>query len=59
MSNSTVKNPDTSHVQISDLPSQEKELKDQEAEKVKGGGGRPGGVIAYHVGEEIPQKNQN
>ena len=47
----------TSRVQVGSLPPQEKELKDQEAENVKGGAGRPGGVIANHVGEEIPQTN--
>ena len=49
----------TSRVQVSTLPQQEKELKDREAENVKGGGGLPGGVVANHIGEEIPQKNQN
>jgi len=59
MSNSTRQKPEakTSRVQVGKLPQQEKELKDQEAEKVKGGGGLPGGVLPSHVGEEIPQKN--
>jgi hypothetical protein len=48
-------------VQVSNLPQQEKELKDKEAENVKGGGGLAGGVLAgggsgaSHIGEEIPQ----
>jgi hypothetical protein len=60
MSNSTEQKPEakTSRVQVGNLPQQEKELKDQEAENVKGGGGLSGGVVA-HIGEEIPQKNQN
>ena len=45
----------TSRVQVDNLPQQAKELKDHEAEKIKGGGGLPGGVVASHVGEEIPQ----
>jgi len=51
MSNSTQQNTEskTSRVQVGNLPQQEKELKDQEAEKVKGGGG------ARSSGEEIPQ----
>ena len=60
MRNSTGQKPEakTSRVQVGNLPQQEKELKDQEAENVKGGGGLSGGVVA-HIGEEIPQKNQN
>jgi len=59
MSNSTEQKPEekTSRVQIGNLPQQQRELKDQEAEKVKGGGGLPGGVVANHIGEEIPQRN--
>jgi hypothetical protein len=52
MSNSTGQKtePKTSRVQVGNLPEQEKELKDQEAEKVKGGYG------PYNCsGEEIPQ----
>jgi len=52
MSNSTQQKPEakTSHVQVGNLPQQERELKDQEAEKVKGGYG------PYNSsGEEIPQ----
>jgi hypothetical protein len=52
MSNSTEQStePKTSRVQVGNLPQQEKELKDQEAEKVKGGYG------PYNSsGEEIPQ----
>ena len=52
MSNSTEQKPEekTSRVQVGNLPEQEKELKIQEAEKVKGGYG------PYNSsGEEIPQ----
>ena len=61
MSSSTTKKraAKQNRVQVDNLPQQEKELKDQEAENVKGGGGVPGGVVANHIGEEIPQKNQN
>ena len=61
MSNSTGQKPEekTSRVQGGNLPQQERELKEQEAENVKGGGGVPGGVVANHIGEEIPQRNQN
>ena len=57
MSNSTEQKPEakTSRVQVGNLPQHEKELKDQEAENVKGGGGLSGGVVS-HIGEEIPQK---
>ena len=59
MSNSSGQKPEakTSRVQVGNLQQQEKELKDREAENVKGGGGVPGGVVANHVGEEIPQRN--
>jgi hypothetical protein len=43
----------TGRVQVRNLPQQEKELKDQEAENVKGGGS--GGAFSSHIGEEIPQ----
>ena len=57
MSNTTEPKPaETSRVQVGNLPQQEKELKEQEAEKVKGGGGCGGGVLT-HIGEEIPQRN--
>jgi hypothetical protein len=59
MSNSTEQKPEakTSRVQVGNLPQKEKELKDQEAENVKGGGGLSGGVVfPSHIGEEIPQK---
>ena len=52
MSNSTANKPEakTSRIQVGTLPEQEKELKDKEAEKVKGGYG------PYNSsGEEIPQ----
>ncbi|HSB29040.1 MAG TPA: hypothetical protein VLE19_14335 [Pyrinomonadaceae bacterium] len=61
MNNSTEQKPETkTRVQVSNLPQQEKELKDKEAENVKGGGGLAGGVLAgggsvAHIGEEIPQ----
>ena len=61
MSSSTGQKPEakTSSVQVGNLPQQERELTDQEAKNVKGGGGPSGGVLATHIGEEIPQKNQN
>ena len=52
MNNSTQQNTEakTGRVQVDNLPQQERELKDQEAEKVKGGYG------PYNSsGEEIPQ----
>ena len=57
MSNTTEQEPEakTGRVQVGNLPQQEKELKDQEAEDIKGGGGLGGGVFASHIGEEIPQ----
>lgn len=60
MSNSTQQRTEakTSRVQVGSLPQEEKELKDQEAENVKGGGGLSGGVIASDIEAEIPQKNQ-
>jgi len=42
-------------INVGNLPQQEKKLKKQEAENIKGGGGLPGGVVPSHVGEEIPQ----
>ena len=49
----------TGRIQVGNLPQQEKKLKKQEAENVKGGGGLPGGVVpTSHVGEEIPQTRQ-
>ncbi len=61
MSNSTQQDTKakTNRVQVGNLPQQEKELKDREAENVKGGGGVSGGVVLRGQGEEIPQKNQN
>ena len=61
MSNSTEQKAEakTSRIQVGNLPREEKELKNQEAENVKGGGGVPGGVVANHIGEEIPQKSRN
>ena len=49
-------------VRVGNLPQQEEELKEREAENIKGGGGAPGGVVnnrgeyqLSHIGEEIPQ----
>jgi hypothetical protein len=46
---------------VGNLPQQEKELKEREAENIKGGGGAAGGVVnrgenplTSHIGEEIP-----
>jgi len=56
MSNSTEQKQEAARVQVGKLPQQEKQLKDKEAESIKGGGGLPGGVVpTSHVGEEIPQ----
>jgi len=57
MSDSTEQSTEakTSRVQVGNLPQQERDLKDQEAENIKGGGGRIGSVIGSHIGEEIPQ----
>ena len=54
MSNTSELKPEaqSSRVQIGNLAQQEKELKEKEAERVKGGGGPAGGV---NCGEEIPQ----
>ena len=49
----------TSRVEIGNLPQEEKELKNNEAENIKGGGGLSGGVIQPPGGEEIPQRNRN
>ncbi len=48
----------TGRVQVGTLPQKDKELKEKEAESVKGGGGLSGGVILPPGGEEIPQRNQ-
>lgn len=41
---------------VGNLPQDEKELKDREAQNIKGGGGAGGGVLGdRHIGEEIPQ----
>ena len=60
MNNSTQQNTEakTTRVQVDNLPQEEKELKNQEAEKVKGGGGLSGGVLPPGGGE-IPQRNRN
>ena len=56
MSNSEQqKNEEKARVQVGNLAQQEKELKDREAENIKGGGGLSGGVLRTHIGEEIPQ----
>ena len=59
MNNSTEQKPEakSSRVQVTNLPQQEKELRDKDAEKVKGGGGLSGGVLP--PGDGSPQKNQN
>jgi hypothetical protein len=59
MSNSTEQKHQatTGRIQVGSLPEQEKELEAEEAEKVQGGGGLSSGVIATHIGEEIPQRN--
>ena len=56
MSNTSELKPEaqSGRVQIGNLPQQEKELKEKEAERVKGGGGPSGGVNLL-CGEEIPQ----
>jgi hypothetical protein len=61
MNNSTGQKSEarTSRIQVGNLPQQQRELKDQEAEEVKGGGGSPGGVLPRSAGEEIPQTKQN
>lgn len=60
MSNSTDQKQEatTGRIQVGNLTPQEKELKAEEAEKVQGGGGVSGGVLASHIGEEIPQTVQ-
>ena len=60
MSSSTTTKPAAkqNRVQVDNLPQEEKELKNQEAEKVKGGGGLSGGVLPPGGGE-IPQRNRN
>jgi hypothetical protein len=42
-------------IQVKDLPLKEKELTEDEARKVRGGGGVSGGVNRTGTGEEIPQ----
>lgn len=43
-------------VQVGNLPQQDKELREREAENIRGGGGLSGGVLgSKHIGEEIPQ----
>jgi len=55
MNNSKDQKQEAARIQVGNLPQQEKQLKDKEAENVKGGGGLSGGVVPSHVGEEIPQ----
>ena len=61
MSKATEQNTEAraGRVQVGKLPQQEKDLRDREAEKVKGGGGLSGGVVLPPGGEEIPQRNRN
>ncbi|HEY5405191.1 MAG TPA: hypothetical protein VIK24_20130 [Pyrinomonadaceae bacterium] len=61
MSSSTNTKPAAkqNRVQVADLPRQERDLKDQEAENVKGGGGSPGGVLRSHIGEDSPRTGRN
>jgi len=61
MSSSTNTKPGAkqNRVQVADLLQQERDLKDQEAEDVKGGGGSPGGVLRNHIGEEISRTVRN
>ena len=47
-------NESKSRVQVDNLEQQERELKNHEAESVKGGGGVSGGVNHHNIGEEIP-----
>jgi len=46
-------------VQVGKLSQPDKELKNHEAESVKGGGGAMGGVDYRKVGEEIPTPTPN
>jgi len=61
MSSSTNTKPAAkqNRVQVADLLQQERDLKDQEAENVKGGGGSPGGVLRSHIGEDSPRTGRN
>ena len=61
MSASKIKDSATNagRVQVGNLPQKERELKGQDAENIKGGGGLSGGVIQPPGGEEIPQRNRN
>lgn len=54
MSNSTQQQSEASRVQVGNLPQQEKDLTEKEADKVKGGRG-PSGGVNRQAGEEIPQ----
>ena len=56
MNNSPEQKAQASRVKVGNLPQEEQELKDREAENIKGGGGLAGGVVpTSHIGEEIPQ----
>ncbi|PYS72449.1 MAG: hypothetical protein DMF69_07570 [Acidobacteria bacterium] len=58
MSNSTEQErARTGRVQVGNLPQQEKEIDDKDAESIKGGGGLSGGVLPPDEGN--PQKNRN
>lgn len=57
MSNSTAqKTGKARRIQVGKLSQQEKQLKKQEAENVKGGGGLAGGVVPTSVTEQMANK---
>lgn len=60
MSNQDKADDKKGRITVSNLPQQEKELREQEAENIKGGGGLSGGVLrggtqVKPVGEEALQ----
>lgn len=61
MSSSTTTKPAVkqNRMQVGNLPQKERDLKDQEAENVKGGGGSPGGVLRSHIGEDSPRTGRS
>jgi hypothetical protein len=59
MSNSTEqKTGKTGRIHVGKLSQQEKQLKKQEAENVKGGGGLAGGVVPTNPSEQIAQTSK-